>query len=151
MENLTVFRKSLVDFQSNTQGVGNICVISNLALNNFIDVALLWGISLWCILQTSWYCIKHDNLSMPQIGRLKGFQVLCSYNDYMTVCVDRFHVWRSHPWVILRVFDLGTLVKVGIHTSRTGKFIIIFAFPKNCKGFVQFLGFKNLNSMDCCN
>lgn len=31
--------------------------------------------------------ILHDNLSMPQIGRLKGFQVLCSYNDYMTVCV----------------------------------------------------------------
>lgn len=41
LENLTVFRKSVVDFQSNTQGVGNICVISNLALNNFIDVALL--------------------------------------------------------------------------------------------------------------
>lgn len=92
--------------------------------------------------------ILHDNLSMPQIGRLKGFQVLCSYNDN-DLC--RFHVRRSHPWVILRVFDLGTLVKVGIHTSRTGKFIIIFAFPKNCKGFVQFLGFKNLNSMACCN
>lgn len=46
LENLTVFRKSLVDFQSNAQGVGNICVISNLALNNFIDVALLLGISL---------------------------------------------------------------------------------------------------------
>lgn len=41
LENLTVFRNSLVDFQSNTQGVGNIYVISNLALNNFIDVALL--------------------------------------------------------------------------------------------------------------
>lgn len=26
LENLTAFRKSLVDFQSNTQGVGNICV-----------------------------------------------------------------------------------------------------------------------------
>lgn len=87
---------------------------------------------------------------MPQIGRLKGFQVLCSYNDYMTVCVG-FMCEDPNPWVILRVFDLGTLVKVGIHTSRTGKFIIIFAFPKNYKGFVQFLGFKNLNSMDCCN
>lgn len=31
--------------------------------------------------------ILHDNLSMPQIGRLKGFQVLCSFNDYMTVSV----------------------------------------------------------------
>lgn len=148
MENLTVFRKSLVDFQSNTQGVGNICYFKPSSQQFY-----------WCgfivrhffVVYSTNILILHDNLSMPQIGRLKGFQVLCSYNDYMTVCVDRFHVWRSHPWVILRVFDLGTLVKVGIHTSRTGKFIIIFAFPKNCKGFVQFLGFKNLNSMACCN
>lgn len=86
LENLTVFRKSLVDFQSNTQGVGNICVISNLALNNFIDVA--FNVRHFFVVYSTNILILHDNLSMPQIGRLKGFQVLCSYNDYMTVCVS---------------------------------------------------------------
>lgn len=84
LENLTAFRKSLVDFQSNTQGVGNICV-SNLALNNFIDVA--FNVRHFFVVYSTNILILHDNLSMPQIGRLKGFQVLCSYNDYMTVCV----------------------------------------------------------------
>lgn len=40
LENLIVFLENGL-FQLNIQGIGNICVTSNLALNNFIDVALL--------------------------------------------------------------------------------------------------------------
>lgn len=59
---------------------------SNLALNNFIDVA--FNVRHFFVVYSTNILILHDNLSIPQIGRLKGFQVLCSYNDYMTVCVS---------------------------------------------------------------
>lgn len=59
---------------------------SNLALNNFIDVA--FNVRHFFVVYSTNILILHDNLSMPQIGRLKGFQVLCSYNDYMTVSVS---------------------------------------------------------------
>lgn len=67
LENLTAFRKSLVDFQSNTQGVARkyMC-FSNLALNNFIDVA--FNVRHFFVVYSTNILILHDNLSMPQIG-----------------------------------------------------------------------------------
>lgn len=85
--------------------------------------------------------ILHDNLSMPQIGRLKGFQVLCSFNDYMTVCVDRFHCVKIPSLGNIKGIRPWNSCQGGNSSQPNGEIYYHFCLSQKLQGLCPVFGF----------